>query len=476
MRNLGWWMVVMALLGWGADATRGKEPTREGGSSSPFVVHEWGTFTSISGSDGVRLEFRPLVENDLPEFVTNRAWQGGRHPNPFLKISIKSLQRMETPVTYFYTDREREVDVKVGFPKGLLTEFYPPVKGMKPDFDFKRKVTIGNSELDWGRITLIPPERLAPPLSSPAIAQAVLDRLLETIAPDSDSHPHYRYARNTDSAIVHVRRDFDKTRPQAPRGDFFEKFLFYRGVGNFPLPLRVVAKGEGQFEVSNSGSDPLRSLFLVTFRDNQLWVTKCRELPAGGSLVMTSSQTPPITRPELGRQVVEALVEEGLYLKEAEAMVATWNESWFAEEGTRLFYMLPARITDELLPLDITPRPDQMVRVMVGRHEIVSPEQESQLEQVVRASAEARRVAVQQVAARKLAEARGEAVDEQRAAATESAPQFPEPLTQLGRLAEPMLARIAQCTKDDAVKVEVANLIRELRARQIGELARLQQE
>src|SRR5213593_2098041 len=35
-----------------------------------LVVHEWGTFTSIAGKDGVALEWRPLNgSTDLPKFV-----------------------------------------------------------------------------------------------------------------------------------------------------------------------------------------------------------------------------------------------------------------------------------------------------------------------------------------------------------------------------------------------------------------------
>src|ERR1700682_2827814 len=35
-----------------------------------LVVHEWGTFTSIAGKDGIALEWRPLNgSSDLPKFV-----------------------------------------------------------------------------------------------------------------------------------------------------------------------------------------------------------------------------------------------------------------------------------------------------------------------------------------------------------------------------------------------------------------------
>ena len=52
-----------------------------------------------------------------------------------------------------------------------------------------------------------------------------------------------------------------------------------------------------------------------------------------------------------------ALVEQGLYEKEARAMVNTWQDQWFAEEGTRVLYLLPRAWTDRTLPLQVSPRP-----------------------------------------------------------------------------------------------------------------------
>jgi len=72
---------------------------------------------------------------------------------------------------------------------------------------------------------------------------------------------------------------------------------------------------------------------------------------------------------------------EGLYEKEARAMVKTWESSWFAEQGTgtRLLYTVPRRVTDTILRLKITPTPDETVRVVVGRIDVLTPEQESKL-------------------------------------------------------------------------------------------------
>src|SRR5436305_2198110 len=81
--------------------------------------------------------------------------------------------------------------------------------------------------------------------------------------------------------------------------------------------------------------------------------------------------------------VVQALVSDGLFDKEARAMVKTWKSSWFGEQGTRIFYCLPQADTDRLLPLQLSPAPKEMVRVMIGRLETLTPEQERRIETLV---------------------------------------------------------------------------------------------
>ncbi len=78
----------------------------------------------------------------------------------------------------------------------------------------------------------------------------------------------------------------------------------------------------------------------------------------------------------------QTLVAAGLYEKEAEAMIKTWRTSWF-EEGVRVFYVLPRETTDTVLPIDIDPKPAQMVRVLVGRAEVITPEMEKSVQRQV---------------------------------------------------------------------------------------------
>jgi len=128
-------------------------------------------------------------------------------------------------------------------------------------------------------------------------------------------------------------------------------------------------------------------------------------------------------------------------------MVKTWRTSWFGENGTRLFYVLPQTITVELLPLTIEPAPDETVRVMVGRLEIMRPEDEARIQSLVEQSVQDRAAA------------------EARRANNRRAPAYalPKALLQLGRLAEPALARVQTLTADEATRGEAEKLLGELR-------------
>jgi hypothetical protein len=92
-------------------------------------------------------------------------------------------------------------------------------------------------------------------------------------------------------------------------------------------------------------------------------------------------------RSQLAARMQSALVREGLYEREAAAMVKTWADSWFAEQGVRVFYTLPRTWTDRILPLTLNPGPRELVRVMVGRAEVITPSMEWELmKQIVRFS------------------------------------------------------------------------------------------
>ncbi|HEX8846349.1 MAG TPA: hypothetical protein VF791_17005 [Pyrinomonadaceae bacterium] len=308
-----------------------------------LVVHEWGTFTSIAGRDGVALDWRPLNgPSDLPKFVhTIQEGNGGlRHGagRTAGKRELTASVRMETPVLYFYSGREMDVSVKVDFPKGKITEWYPQARSV-------------STAIDWGKLKVMPGAALTFPVES--------------------SESHYYPARETDAAPVQVCGTDGKPLQQ-------EKFLFYRGVGTFDLPLSVKLENE-TVVLKNLGKDEISHLVIFENRGGKIGYRLCD--------AFTGEMTH--ERPVLDKNIDSLLadlkgilVASGLYEKEAEAMIKTWRSSWF-EEGLRVFYVLPRQKTDAILPVSIEPRPAELVRVLVGRAEVITPEMERKVQQQV---------------------------------------------------------------------------------------------
>lgn len=319
-----------------------------------FEVHEWGTFTSVAGRAGNALEWRPLsTESDLPSFVYSidrisrpvpqrpqaTPSQPQVTPTPpseprRLRYPSKSATpvsvRMETPVLYFYAKQEMTIRVKVDFVNGKITEWYPQGRSVR------------RGSIDWGQIRVMPG--------------------MQIDFPNDFRENHYYPARETDAAPLQVSFDGQNE---------YEKFLFYRGVGNFDLPLSVKLEGDN-VRIRNEYGEHANRVVLFENRGGKIGfqIHDMRE----AELV--------VNRPALNgkvealRQQMKAmLVVHGLYEREANAMLDTWHDSWF-EEGLRVFYIMPRSATDEILPIRIEPQPARLVRVLVGRTELITPEME----------------------------------------------------------------------------------------------------
>ena len=320
------------------------ERTQAQSVKNDLVVHEWGTFTSIAGKNGTAIDWRPLNgASDLPKFVYTSAdtkgWRGSYNDPGKGRVA---KVRMETPVIYFYTAKEMEVDVKVEFPGGTITEWYPQAGWANARFE---------SGINWGKIKLLPNE--------------TPDYLREV------AYSHYYPARETDAVAVQVC-SADRTKIEK------EKFLFYRGVGDFGLPLSAKIDGKNLI-LKDSGADEVKNLIVFENRGGRI----------GFKFLEKLEKEMIIARPETNKNLGEALFElenilvaEGLYAREAKAMIETWKDSWF-EEGLRVFYVLSRESTDKILPLKVEPKPKEIVRVMVGRTEIITPEMEQDVRKQV---------------------------------------------------------------------------------------------
>jgi hypothetical protein len=257
---------------------------------------------------------------------------------------------METPVLYFYDSNEEHVSVNVSFSKGLITEWYPRASRLGPATDpAEWSLFQGHTDgsIAWDAVTVAPS--------------------LRAEFPQEAKGSHYYAARMTSATPLRVK---------TPAGEQQEKFLFYRGVSRFSLPLSAKLTSDGRVLVENRGEEEIANTILFERRGEKVGYR------IGGAVqrqVLLEPAELTGTVEDLGRELEGMLVAQGLYQDEAQAMVETWRDSWF-EQGSRLIYIVPAEFMNRILPLSISPAPAQTARVFVGRMELVTPATEKTVE------------------------------------------------------------------------------------------------
>lgn len=309
-----------------------------------LTVHEWGTFTSIAGADGQAVEWSPLTDStDLPSFVEHfRA--------PQFKLGLRGTVRMETPVLYFYDSREESVSVNVSFAKGLITEWYPRASSVGPSdnpADWSLFQGQWDGSIAWDSVTVSPS--------------------LRAEFPRQEQESRYYAARITSATPLRVK---------TPAGEQHEKFLFYRGVSKFRVPVSAKLIADGKVQIENAEEEEIPNAILFERRGDRVGYRIAEAIKK--ELALDSPELNG-NMDDLGRDLVGILVRQGLYLDEAQAMVETWRGSWF-EEGSRLIYIVPEKFVNGILALSIHPAPGQIARVFVGRLELVTPATEKAVE------------------------------------------------------------------------------------------------
>jgi hypothetical protein len=335
-----------------------------------LTVHEWGTFTSVAGENGKSVDWNGLSpKRDLPRFVEDAGVRCS-------KWGFQGNVRMETPVIYFYSSSDVSAHVSVRFPHGVITEWYPHAS--TNTYESRSMPGRRGSEMytEGGGVTTGRPAGQGTPLPDVIGAIDWNDVKIQPNAaadfPDDLSHgqgrdnPYYA-ARQTDGAPVAV-------------GIQREKFLFYRGVARFQVPLLARLSGDGKVLVVNNGPDAVAGAILFENRQGRIGYRNLGAIHTSQTAYFAALSG---SLPELRYELEEMLVSQGLFRKEAHAMVETWRDSWF-EEGSRIIYLVPARVIDSVLPLEIDPAPARVTRVFVGRIELLTAD----MRQAVQAAVE----------------------------------------------------------------------------------------
>ncbi len=341
-------------------------------ATAAFEATEWGTFTSLVGSNGITQNGMYHEDEPLPSFVhgfgvTLRDLVPPTQPVPprrpcrskgcfgdefFEQNQI--TQKMETPVIYFYSDQQRRVSVNVRFPEGVVTETYPAPVSTSPSSGSIREAANGNTTF----LVDVLPTKNDP---------------LPTVEPGNI----YGHARAVDANTV--QSGFEK-----------ERFIFYRGIGRFQPRLGLRSeRGELSLNIRATRDRP-SAIFLVHVNESgdgqMIGVHHYYGRAHVGREEINRLSTHTLSRQEgvlrggeMSSALITSLVQSGLKQDEATAMIRTWENGYLRVPGLRLLYVLPRAEVDEILPLQITPAPDRLARVFVGRIEVLLDTEESRI-------------------------------------------------------------------------------------------------
>jgi len=357
-------------------------------SASDLVVHEWGTFTSFQDETGVAFTGINAEDEPLPDFCHKIRWSGAIEASaPESKAVSRGhpdiTMRLETPVIYFHPAKDMKlplaVNVDVQFHGGWLTQFYPDAQVGAEGL----RVEKGAFRIEW----------LANDMTG-SLSWRNLQIGVDREGPATSSHV-WTAPRNVQGAAV-----------MGANGEA-ERFVFYRGVARLDAPIRVVRNEGGlqlalhsQLSAAMAPQMRVEKMWLADFREGDVcayrrvdpmtlvgqkqleWTAK----PEGGTVIdatFATNQYGPVKK--LREEMKAALIEDGLFVDEAEALLSTWELSYFKSGGMRLFFLVPRAWTDHYLPLKVSVS-SQMVRTMVGRIEIVTPQQRELLARMAESS------------------------------------------------------------------------------------------
>jgi predicted transcriptional regulator len=347
---------------------------------SGLTVHEWGTFTSHYTDSGTPYQnVHKVLDEKAPDFVhfidfencdincTDRYKDDYWFVNRKLELDDISI-KMETPVLYFYSKKEiTDLEINVGFPMGSISEFYPlPIQ--KEDLNYVKshvKFKDRAGELVDG-INIV---NSIPYLSFKNYYGYAKWRI-NILSPNTSAIPS-----NPDSIVSNVWLAPRKTASNIiESGNEREKYIFYRGLASFTNPVIPKYTKSSNLLVTNTTQENLKYVLVYEItKDGRRFIWDIKGINANESVIFQRNNSiinDNNWNSNFKPKFIEALVESGLYKDEAEAMLNTWNQSYFGKPGIKIFWITPRSFTDKILPISFSIQPEKLERVMIGRTEI----------------------------------------------------------------------------------------------------------
>ena len=391
----------IAAAGAGGLAALGMGPQDADG----LVVHEWGVVTVIAGTAhsslrtaGCTRKGAKEVDPTLPPFVLT--W------DRFIGNAIDlngDLVPVRKPIVYFYSKEQRTISVRVSVPTGAPAAWWPPGATYSPRPDYHipsgkrtpggprlKEIQARDGSLRWDRLVI-------------ALEGTGMEK----------AEGWWETARKTDAALV-------------ASGRKVEKFLFYDALVTFDPQVEVDWKKGGKIRLRNDSPEAYGHLFAVRVKEGKVSFAHLPELKAGATADLSTAPGAPET-------LAQALVEAGLFKKEAEGLVDILREEFFSIDGTRVLMVASREAYDRLLPIEITPAPKELRRVLVVQLECLDEERREEVAKWIEGLG-------------------AEGLDERATAAAK--------LRAFGLLAEPQIRAAAELSKDPEVKARLQDLLK----------------
>jgi len=296
--------------------------------------------------------------------------------------------KMETPVIYFYGDDAPKVNVKVGFNGGTISQWYPQRKAGDTPNIVKREGYLLSKNLkkalsNRSGLDLVKQEVID--FSKPYEGGIEWD---VEVLPKSMADPAFSFKSNENHAWFYPRVS---SANMVKVGKEYEDYLFYRGVGNFKLPVVFSVDADETLKVENKGTEAVP--FALAFENmgagypsgsyGRFRYRELGSLAAGDSVKVAEGDwvepSEDNQQVEVFQKIRNALVAQGLSFEEANGMVKTWWKSYFEKPGLRVFWIVPQGKLEKILPMTLNPEPEKKVRVMVGRAEVLRPKLEKMM-------------------------------------------------------------------------------------------------
>jgi hypothetical protein len=260
-----------------------------------------------------------------------------------LPVSSEITMRLETPVVYFHLppgSKPIQLSFSAEFHGGLLTQFYPEAATNIPINSLPKVAGDSLGTLAWNNLNVG----------------------TNAAGPKTESHV-WLAPRKVEAANI-----------TAQNGQS-ERYLFYRGVGHLDSPMKMIRDGEQlHLQIDSGAVDPtqIKSIWYFDLREDGKCAYRKLDRDRATPATFADSDYQDNSLATLRGEMKTSLIDAGLFDDEADAMLSTWEESYFKSPGTRVFFLVPRAWTDHVLPIKIS-TDAKIERVMMGRIDLVTP-------------------------------------------------------------------------------------------------------